>query len=739
MKSKVAVLIIFLTINLGCAGGSNPSIPAPLQEPSIQHSTSSATIWGVWGMEFDEEEVAVRAVPVHAADYHVDVTHFITPPECADCLELTVLEYSTQDGVFDIEASITNPTALSGFDVRAILRWETGHIWLDNPDDYTTLFDDGGTKTLNPFIAWAKDADEREFLPSATHTREIDFRFSQTGHFGEVTFVVEASYPGHCTEPYEISDQSVSGMLIGTAPVTVECTVSDWQDDVTGVTLFPEPLADDPIAMSSIGDNRWSGVLSNVYEVDEGVYYLVIRADSPGGSQTQSIYDYLEVSVAAQPDTGLDPGPWPIIGHDPQHTARSEFDGPSSTPSLEWDSTSEAGSWGSTYAGASMGSNGRLYIATASGIFCLNSDGGLEWNEEPPFSDVVAPPQPLLTASGACIVCWSSLVSNNVEQGVYAYEMSSGSLRWSKTEFTYTGSSDEKGFSVYDTPTVTEDGIIVAVAREHVIIALDEISGTKQWLWPDDSGEYRSVLAGSYLDGWRGAPAVAPDGSVVAVADWFEDPRLIVLNDFGMARADEPLTTLTTVNCHPVVTDANEVILGGFVFDIYEASGAVEARNLDGIFLWDYVDDVIRVLQGTPGIGPDGSLYFLDGTGVNEQEDPYDNHVYLLVLSRFGQFINRWPIFTRVSAGQTSVTHFRNGVSVGDDNTVYVSTGTRSSTLGISYITGVAAINPIFGNVIWTYGRSENESSITSFYGTPVIGPDGTLYVGRYDRLLALK
>ena len=265
MKGKIAfpvLLPILLSILLGCAGGLNPAVPPPDQTPAVQKSASSATIWGVWRMEFDEEAVEVRAVAVHAAEYHVDVTHFITPPQCPDCLELTVLEYSTQDGIFDIEASIRNPTALSGFDVRAIIRWQTGHIWIANPDDYTTLFDDGGTKMLNPFIAWVIEEEEREFLPSATHTREINFRFSETGHLTEVTFVVEASYPGHCTEPYEISDQSVSGTLIGTAPVIVECVVSDWQDDVSGVTLYPEPLADDPIALNPAVDNRWSGAVS---------------------------------------------------------------------------------------------------------------------------------------------------------------------------------------------------------------------------------------------------------------------------------------------------------------------------------------------------------------------------------------------------------------------------------------------------------------------------------------------
>ena len=734
-KRLILPIILMLAICAGCAKSSPPLVPAP----DSCRSTRGRVIWGAWSLDFDPSIPVARAVPIRLASFHVDVTPFITPPECSDCIELTVLEFSTDDGILDLEASVTNPTEFSGFDVRAILRWETGHVWLENPDDYTLLFDDGGDRTLNPFIAYAVEEADREFGAAETYTREIDFRFSETGHFGEITFVVEASYPVHCNEPYEISNQSVSGELVGPLPVIVSCQVSDWQDDVTAVTVDAGPLADDPFELTQDSDTRWSGTISNLNGVDPGVYDLLIRAASPGSLQADSIYDYVQVTVAEPPETGLDPGPWPMLGQNAQHTSRGDFDGPATEPDLEWDSSTGGANWERTYAGPSIGSNGNIYVAANTGVFCFDSDGNPEWDEPAPFANAWSPPQPLLTASGLVIVCWSSLLSNSEPQGIYAYRMSDGDEVWSLTSIDYTGGPGPKGFSVYDSPVITEDGLIVAVAREHVIVAVDELTGCQMWLWPDDSSEYHSILAGSYLDSWRGAPAIGPDGDIVAVADWFENPRLIVLDEYGHSSVDEPLTTLSTVNCHPMVTDYNEVILAGFVLDVVYSSAAVEARNLYGQFLWDYTDDVIRVLQGMPGIGPDGSLYFLDGTGVADTEYPYEYSVYLLVLSRFGQFSGRHKIFTRATGGSVAVTHFRNGVSVGDKGKVYVSTCARHSVLETTLVSGVAAIDPIFGTVLWSYGEQQNASAAASYYGTPAIGADGRVYATRYDRVQALE
>ena len=110
------------------------------------------------------------------------------------------------------------------------------------------------------------------------------------------------------------------------------------------------------------------------------------------------------------------------------------------------------------------------------------------------------PPQPLLTATGAVIVCWSSLVSNFDPQGIYAYDQADGHLLWSTTTILYSGFGEVPlTFSVYDSPVINSDNLLVAIAREHVIVALDATDGSQQWLWPNDSTLYQSILPGDRI------------------------------------------------------------------------------------------------------------------------------------------------------------------------------------------------------------------------------------------------
>jgi outer membrane protein assembly factor BamB len=68
--------------------------------------------------------------------------------------------------------------------------------------------------------------------------------------------------------------------------------------------------------------------------------------------------------------------PWPMFQHDPQHTGRSPYSGPS-TPKVKWsyttggaiDSCPAIGADGTTYAGSS---DGKLYA--------MNPDGSLKWS-----------------------------------------------------------------------------------------------------------------------------------------------------------------------------------------------------------------------------------------------------------------------------------------------------------------------------------------------------------------------
>ena len=81
----------------------------------------------------------------------------------------------------------------------------------------------------------------------------------------------------------------------------------------------------------------------------------------------------LGATVTARPNAdGLADSPWPMFLHDPQHTGRSPYNGPS-TPALKWSYATGGG-----VSTSSIGPDGTLYIASK-GLYALTTNGILKW------------------------------------------------------------------------------------------------------------------------------------------------------------------------------------------------------------------------------------------------------------------------------------------------------------------------------------------------------------------------
>ena len=183
----------------------------------------------------------------------------------------------------------------------------------------------------------------------------------------EISFIVDASYPSHCEEPYEIANQAIERHLVDGLPSKITCDVLDWQNDVTAVTVDPGPLSDTAVPLTQGTGTQWIGFISNAKSVAPGTYSLLIHAVSPA-AQTDSLYDYVSVTVDPTPTSEWVPGPWPMLGHDIAHTARSPFMDRPLTPGLTWDSFNNGVSWTAGYSGASLSSSGLLYVASVTGV-----------------------------------------------------------------------------------------------------------------------------------------------------------------------------------------------------------------------------------------------------------------------------------------------------------------------------------------------------------------------------------
>ena len=124
-------------------------------------------------------------------------------------------------------------------------------------------------------------------------------------------------------------------------------------------------------------------------------------------------------------------------------------------------------------------------------------------------------------------------------------------------------------------------------------------------------------------------------------------------------------------------------------------SAVVDAVSPQGGLLWEWPDSCAGTFRSGLAVGPDGTVYFLDG-------------FTLTAIAPGGA--TRWqlPLSAR-SEGE---------VTIGPDSTLYVQDA--SST--------VYAVNPVTGNVQWTYSAPSGSVGVR---GTVALSPDGsTVYVG---------
>ena len=104
---------------------------------------------------------------------HFDVTGFLKPPSCNDCLQLKVLEWDNVQNEILLSATLRNPTNLDVYDVRLILDPKENGYWIGDPvteltDGYTKYWDVWGD-SRNPFSAFAKEEPDRVFQGQATN------------------------------------------------------------------------------------------------------------------------------------------------------------------------------------------------------------------------------------------------------------------------------------------------------------------------------------------------------------------------------------------------------------------------------------------------------------------------------------------------------------------------------------------------------------------------------------------
>ncbi len=304
LLSRLAHLLplLILLVLPACSGGKDEPVTAgipgdiPVQ---VDYSVSSRILWGMWDMRINLEGMTIELTPVRETLGHFDVTHMILPPDCPDCLQISINSYYPETHILDFDVTLWNKVLPTGYDVRGIIFTDdVGHL-LTNPDDWTALWDIPGGGDVNPFRAYAKDEPHRVFEQQAIHTENFKLYLTDPPQYGNIRYAVDASWPGNCREPYSIgnfSQETIYNIPGSSGNIFVD--VFDWQNDVSEVLLLaPEITGEDAIPFTHQEGNTWTLEFINVFGVLSGSYDVWIRATSENAGDL-ALYDTAEIAIA---------------------------------------------------------------------------------------------------------------------------------------------------------------------------------------------------------------------------------------------------------------------------------------------------------------------------------------------------------------------------------------------------------------------------------------------------------
>ena len=173
-----ALFLIILFTLCGCSSGGNGVMPddeGSAKEPGIMLTQTNRWTWDIALYRVSEDHSTIERITNRVADYHFNVTPFVEPPNCNNCLMIGKPIPQPDGKTFKVQVMLTHPfpqqPQFTGFDVRGTImfpatrKWESAMgLWgikvvsdgswipdtlLDYMPVYFSLAEDGGGQLLN--------------------------------------------------------------------------------------------------------------------------------------------------------------------------------------------------------------------------------------------------------------------------------------------------------------------------------------------------------------------------------------------------------------------------------------------------------------------------------------------------------------------------------------------------------------------------------------------------------------
>ncbi len=282
-----AFIILAVIFLLGCSSAGNSPIgpgtgDADLVDFKLPDGFQGHYPWGVWDLYIDPDSGYVEVNQVREALKHFDVTSYVVPPECADCLLVQLKNFNKDTRVAEIDITLKNPTTITGYDVRGILLLnEAGHD-IKNPDGWTDVFDDGVPPEFNPFKRFAKLNEFGAFPGGESYKETYLILLPKPPNYGAIRYVIDAIFPKNSLrEPYVITGEVADGSLFsdGSNVINFSVVVHDRNDDTESVTVACDALWNGAKDMTNTpGSDSWTIQISNEKLAPAGFYSIIIDA-----------------------------------------------------------------------------------------------------------------------------------------------------------------------------------------------------------------------------------------------------------------------------------------------------------------------------------------------------------------------------------------------------------------------------------------------------------------------------
>jgi len=277
MRFATILATITLLAMLGCASqpgfqGIDPIQPTPAIQSESQNGHVS---WGQWDIKIDPENLTASIKPVRDTTDHINVTKWLNPPNCSDCIEIIITAWDPAERIVDITLVLRNPTFFPGYDVKAILSNYDLKEFLE-PDAYADFYTDG--TTWDPYYTFATENEDNYFGNGQSYGVGFQVYFP-VGASANATITVDACYPGPQAEPWKIDSVVVAGPLQNDNyhHISFIARIHDHQDDVAVVFVNLNPVGPSNVPM---GDDS----LHKDYGPNDGIWGLhnIVTYTLPG-------------------------------------------------------------------------------------------------------------------------------------------------------------------------------------------------------------------------------------------------------------------------------------------------------------------------------------------------------------------------------------------------------------------------------------------------------------------------